>query len=72
MKNQLVAPIIIDTGASISVTGIKSDFVGEIHKVDPDASLQGLNNEVKVHGAGTVRWTIPDQFNKVGMVHTSA
>jgi hypothetical protein len=71
MKNQLV-PIVIDTGASILVTGIKSDFIGEIHKVDPGASLQGLNNEVKVHGAGTVRWTIRDQYDRVGTIQTSA
>jgi hypothetical protein len=57
MENQLVPPTV--TRASILVwTGIKSDFVGAIHEVDPDASLQGLNNAVQVHGAGTICWSI--------------
>jgi hypothetical protein len=72
MDNQLVIPIVIDTGASISVTGVKSDFVGTLHKVDPGASLQGLNNEVKVHAVGTVCWTIRDQHDRIGIVQTSA
>jgi hypothetical protein len=65
MENQLVGPIVIDTCASIFVTEIKSDFVGKIHEVDSDASLQGLNNKVKVDGAGTIRWTIQDQYNRI-------
>jgi hypothetical protein len=61
MANELVAPIVIDTGVSILVTGIKADFVGTIHSVmDPDQILKGLNNKVKVHGAGTVLWMIRD------------
>jgi hypothetical protein len=48
VDNQLVAPIVIDTGASILVTGNKSDFVGEIHLVSPNQTLQGF--EQQSHG----------------------
>jgi hypothetical protein len=72
MANQLVIPIIIDTGASISVTVLKLDFVGQIHEVDPGQSLQGLNNEVKVHEQGTVCWTIHDQFDRIWTIQMLA
>jgi hypothetical protein len=72
MDHKMAIPIVIDTGASISVTGITQDFIRELQGVDPDVNLQGLNNKVKVEGVGTVHWTIHDQYNWTGNVKMMA
>jgi hypothetical protein len=53
-------PIVIDTGASNSITPIPSDFVdGIIHKADLQA-LSQLNGTTPVCGQGLVKWPIED------------
>ena len=68
IAGQATIPIIIDTGASISLTPVITDFVGNIEPADLD-SLQGLSSKTKVCGQGTVHWKIQDMF---GMVRTIA
>ena len=68
IAGQATIPIIIDTGASISLTPVVTDFVGAIEPADLD-SLQGLSSKTKVCGQGTVHWKIQDMF---GMVRTIA
>jgi hypothetical protein len=53
-------PIVIDTGASNSITPITSDFVhGIIHKADLQA-LSQVNGTTPVCGQGLVKWPIED------------
>jgi hypothetical protein len=44
--------LIVDTGASISISPDKSDFVGDITLVQP-TTLQGIAAGLRVHGIGT-------------------
>ena len=64
-------PIVIDTGASFSVTPNVNDFIGQIQPSDLD-SLKGLNSDIKVFGQGTVQWTIQDVLGNVRKLQTTA
>ena len=50
-------PVVIDTGASVSLTPNASDF---IHPIKPTklSSLQGLGSTSRVDGQGIVEWQI--------------
>ena len=64
-------PIVIDTGASLSVTPNISDFVdGLVNGNLPD--LRGLNHTTMVAGAGLVEWTVFDIHNRVQTIRTWA
>jgi len=52
-------PIVIDTGASGSITPIASDFTNGIHKADLQALTQ-VNGSTPVCGQGSVEWPIED------------
>ncbi len=67
-----VIPIVIDTGASISISGEESDFVYGITAVDPNERIQGLNHSIAVAGIGTVRWKIRDELGQIATVETTA
>lgn len=47
-------PVIIDTGASVPLTPVITDLVGNIEHIDLD-SLQGLSSKSKVFGQDTVK-----------------
>ena len=64
-------PIVIDTGASISVSPNLSDFVdgvSEAHVQD----LKGLNHTTKVCGMGMVEWTVYDVRDSIRTIRTMA
>ena len=64
-------PIVIDTGASISVTPNAADFVNGISTSNlPE--LRGLNHTSKVAGTGLVEWTIFDVHNRVQKIQAWA
>lgn len=65
------APIVIDTGASWSVTPFLKDFVSDI-KPWAHESLQSLDASIPVHGIGTVEWTVQDQDKNVRTFRTTA
>ena len=71
IAGQSELPIIIDTGASISLTPVISDFVGDIELADLD-SLQGLSSKTQVCGQGTVKWKVQDMFGMVRTLKTKA
>ena len=50
-------PLILDTGASVSVSNDRADFVGPIHQVQ-NTTLQGIASGLPIHGVGTVTYTI--------------
>ena len=64
-------PIVIDTGASFSLTPFKSDFVSKLERPDIDA-MHGISDSVKVQGMGWVEWRIRDVFGQVALVRTRA
>jgi hypothetical protein len=57
--NNKELPIVIDTGASSSITPISTDFTTEISKADLQ-ELKQVNGTTAVCGQGTVTWPIED------------
>ena len=64
-------PIIIDTGASLTVTPVATDFIGAIDPA-PIQSLKGLQGDAMVMGKGTVSWTIIDLYGVVRTLKPTA
>ena len=64
-------PIVIDSGASISLTANYNDFVGPIRPATI-TELQGLSHTTKVHGVGQVKWTVRDVFGTTRIIKTQA
>lgn len=62
-------PIVVDTGASISVTPNIGDFVGPI-KTSCCGSLQGLGDTTRVDGEGIMEWQIRDVLGTVRTIRT--
>ncbi|CAJ1961149.1 unnamed protein product, partial [Cylindrotheca closterium] len=64
-------PMVIDTGASVSITPHKSDFIS---KVRPSQlkSINGLQGSCEVVGSGTVEWTVRDVYGSVRRIRTTA
>jgi hypothetical protein len=52
-------PVVVDTGASISISPNISDFIGTIKKPSCE-TLQGLGDSSKVDGQGIIEWHIRD------------
>jgi hypothetical protein len=64
-------PIVIDTGASCSLTPNADDFIGSI-KPSSVKSLTGLADDTEVVGEGLVEWTIRDVFGVTRTMRTQA
>jgi hypothetical protein len=64
-------PIVIDTGASMSLSPNRNDFMGDL-KAPNVSELHGLSNTTKVVGVGTVKWTVRDLFGVTRVISTQA
>jgi hypothetical protein len=64
-------PIVLDTGASTSLTPILSDFIGPLEPAQL-SEIRGLTATTKVVGRGKVQWTIRDYWNVTGVIETDA
>lgn len=64
-------PIILDTGASVSISPIKEDFIGGIHELENE-TIRGFAHDLKISGYGRVRWKLKDVFNNEMVVETNA
>ena len=64
-------PVVFDTGASVSISPVKEDFIGEIHPVENE-TIKGLAHEIQVAGYGRVRWIIRDIFGNDMTIETNA
>ena len=64
-------PIVIDTGASVSVTPNASDFVGGL-ATDNLPDLRGLSHTSKVTGTGLVEWSIYNVHGRIRKIRTRA
>ena len=63
-------PVVIDSGASYSLTPFIEDFVDPLQPANID--LQGLSSKANVKGEGTVEWSIRDVFGVTRTVRTKA
>jgi hypothetical protein len=68
---QLVYPIVLNTGALISITPLASDFVGEIQQLH-DSRVRGLASASTVAGIGTVEWKLRDLHGTIVHIRTKA
>ncbi|CAJ1963921.1 unnamed protein product [Cylindrotheca closterium] len=64
-------PMVIDTGASISITPHESDFISKV-RPSPLKSINGLQGSCEVVGSGTVEWTVRDVYGSVRRIRTTA
>ena len=64
-------PIVIDTGASNSISPIGSDFVGFIQKSDL-STLKQVNGTTPVAGQGNVQWNVEDFYGTRRSIITEA
>jgi hypothetical protein len=61
-------PSIMDTGASLAISGNKSDFVGKMQRVAEGLCLGGMANGMPIEGVGDVIWTFDDvQGNEISI-----
>ena len=65
LPNKLTFPIIWDSGASISISPDKKDFVGPFKDLSIVTRLQGLAKGLAIKGEGHVMWAIT---NTTGML----
>ena len=65
---QECTPVVLDAGASISVSPFKDDFIGKIKPLD--STLTGLSDAAIVEGIGWVEWYVRDYHGKVGGIKT--
>ena len=64
-------PVVLDTGASMSLTPNKTDFVTKIKPLT-DKNIKGLNGSSAVKGIGTVEWFVIDYWNVTRKIRTEA
>ena len=63
-------PLVFDSGASLSLTPVKGDFIGPIHPC-AHPGLQQLTSTVDVMGIGTAQWTVNDVFGTTTVIETT-
>jgi hypothetical protein len=68
--NAADAPIVVDSGASLSISPHRGDFVGDIEQLN--STIQGISTVTKIEGVGTVRWTFKDFVGTVKIIETRA
>jgi hypothetical protein len=64
-------PVVLDTGASTSLTPVLSDFIGPLEPA-PLTEIRGLTSTTRVVGKGIVEWNICDYWNVPGVIRTMA
>ena len=71
-REQREPPIVIDTGASCSVTPLARDYM-TTPTVPDTSSMEGLNGaKTEVVGQGTVQWDIQDVHGRRDIIETNA
>ena len=62
-------PVVIDSGASTSVTPFFDDFVGKFALLE-DHKVDGITEEAIIEGVGEVEWTVYDHYGNKGLIRT--
>ena len=52
-------PLVLNTGASIFITPVLSDFIDNLQPL-PVTTVYGINSKTNVTGSGTVEWKVND------------
>jgi Reverse transcriptase (RNA-dependent DNA polymerase) len=65
-------PIIWDSGASVSLSFCKKDFVGKIKPVRRSSRIRGIKGDLDIKGIGTVRWAMFDDTHKLRIIEVPA
>jgi hypothetical protein len=65
-------PIVLDSGASYSVTPSLDNFLDPTRRPCATKERNGLNSLIKVVGVGMVKWKIQDLFGAVWAIKTEA
>jgi hypothetical protein len=63
-------PIVIGTGASVSVTPVLTDFLGPLRPCAM-TNIKGLSGTTEVIGEGTVNWLVRDVFGNKRKIRTT-
>jgi len=61
-------PICLDSGTSLSISPMRSDFVGIIKPVSDQ--ILGLSASTRIEGVGIVRWSLLDSASKICTIET--
>jgi hypothetical protein len=64
--------IIWDSGASLSISFDKSDFVGELHPAGAITRLQGIAKGLRIEGKGHVLWPMLDVRGQLRLIKLPA
>jgi len=64
-------PMVIDTGASMSLTPHRGDFKGTLQECSVK-EINGLNGTSRILGKGIVEWTVRDIYGQVRTIRTEA
>ena len=72
MSPSATFPVIWDSGASISITHERSDFVGPITSPGPLTQLQGIAKGLRIEGQGHVMWAMEDTAGGIRMIKVPA
>jgi len=70
-ETQRTYPIVLDSGASVSITPLASDFVTPIQPM-PNSSVRGLSSSTRIAGIGYVEWTLRDVNGTIATIRTKA
>ena len=63
-------PIVIDTGASLSLTPFKEDFISPIEPVDGE--MTGIKSAIAIKGQGLVEWHVADHKGQDVIIRATA
>jgi hypothetical protein len=69
-SNAADAPIVINSGASLSISPNRGDFIGDIEQLS--STIQRISTVTKIAGVGTARWTFKDVFGAIKIIETRA
>jgi len=68
-NTQCNTPVVLDTGASFSLTPFEADFVTPIVSTSSE-EMKGISDALRIQGVGTVSWPIRDVFVRTRTVTT--
>ena len=72
MPKAATFPVIWDSGASISITHDRKDFVGPIKAPGTITQLQGIAKGLRIEGQGHVMWSMIDTFGNIRLIKVPA
>ena len=72
LAKEATFPIIWDSGASISISHCRDDFVGPILPPGPFTKIQGIARGLQVQGRGHVMWAMRDKTGQLRLIKVPA